>query len=78
VSFTLLMLYFQGGSVQCPLWSRLGWLQNQCGRHGAGVEPVPRGSVVVKALFYKPEGRGFDSRWGEFLNLPNPSGRTRP
>jgi hypothetical protein len=21
-----------------------------------------RGSVVVKALFYKPEGRGFDSR----------------
>jgi hypothetical protein len=37
-----------------------------------------RGSVVVKALCYKPEGRGFDSRWGEFLNLPNPSGRTRP
>jgi hypothetical protein len=29
-----------------------------------------RGSVVVKALFYKPEGRGFDSRWGKFLNLP--------
>jgi hypothetical protein len=37
-----------------------------------------RGSVVVKALCYKPDGRGFDSRWGEFLNLPNPSGRTRP
>jgi hypothetical protein len=37
-----------------------------------------RGGVVVKALFYKPESRGFDSRWGEFLNLPNPSGRTRP
>jgi hypothetical protein len=36
-----------------------------------------RGSVVVKALCYKPEGRGFDTRWGEFLNLPNPSGRTR-
>jgi hypothetical protein len=34
--------------------------------------------VVVKALCYKPEGRGFDSRWGEFLNSPNPSGRTRP
>jgi hypothetical protein len=31
----------------------------------------------VKALCYKPEGRGFDSRWGEFLNLSNPSGRTR-
>jgi hypothetical protein len=25
-----------------------------------------RGGVVVKALCYKPEGRGFDSRWGEF------------
>jgi hypothetical protein len=37
-----------------------------------------RGSVVVKALRYKPEGRGFDTRWGEFLNLPNPSGRTKP
>jgi hypothetical protein len=37
-----------------------------------------RGSVVVKALCYKPEGRGFDTRWGEFLNLPNPPGRTRP
>jgi hypothetical protein len=37
-----------------------------------------RGSVVVKALCYKPKGRGFDSRRGEFLNLPNPSGRTRP
>jgi hypothetical protein len=32
----------------------------------------------IKALFYKLEGRGFDSLWGEFLNLPNPSGRTRP
>jgi hypothetical protein len=37
-----------------------------------------RGSVVVKALCYKPEGRGFDTRRGKFLNLPNPSGRTRP
>jgi hypothetical protein len=37
-----------------------------------------RGSVVVKALCYKPEGRGFDSRWGEFLNLANASGRSRP
>jgi hypothetical protein len=36
------------------------------------------GSVMVKALCYKPEGQGFDTRWGEFLNLPNPSGRTRP
>jgi hypothetical protein len=37
-----------------------------------------RGSVVVKALCHKPEGRGFDTRRGEFLLLPNPSGRTRP
>jgi hypothetical protein len=29
-----------------------------------------RGSVVVKALCYKPEGRGFETWWGEFLNLP--------
>jgi hypothetical protein len=41
------------------------------------VEGAP-GSVVVKALCYKPESRGFDTRLGDFLNLPNPSGRTRP
>jgi hypothetical protein len=33
---------------------------------------------VVKALCCKPEGRGFDTRRGDFLNLPNTSGRTRP
>jgi hypothetical protein len=37
-----------------------------------------RGSVVVKTLCYKQEGRGFDTRLGEFLNLPNPSSCTRP
>jgi hypothetical protein len=31
------------------------------------------GRLVVKALGYKPEGRGFESRWGEILNLPSPS-----
>jgi hypothetical protein len=36
-----------------------------------------RGSLVVKALGYKPEGRGSETRWHEILNLPNPSGRTR-
>jgi hypothetical protein len=36
------------------------------------------GSVVVKALRYKPEGHGFDSQWCDFFNLPNPSGYTRP
>jgi hypothetical protein len=41
---------------------------------------LARGSVVVKALCYKPEGRGFDTRGGDFFffNLPNPSCRTRP
>jgi hypothetical protein len=33
---------------------------------------------VVKALCHKPEGRGFVTRWSAFLNLPNPSGRSRP
>jgi hypothetical protein len=28
-----------------------------------------RGSVVVKALCCKPEGRGFKSRWGRFFKL---------
>jgi hypothetical protein len=31
-----------------------------------------------EALGYKSEGSGFETRWGEILNLPNPSGRTRP
>jgi hypothetical protein len=36
-------------------------------------------SVVVKALCYKPEGRGFETRLGVwFCQLPNPSGRTGP
>jgi hypothetical protein len=37
-----------------------------------------RGNVVVKALCYNPEGHGFDTRWGDFLNLPNPSDHARP
>jgi hypothetical protein len=37
-----------------------------------------RGSLVAKALGYMPEGRGFEIRWGEILNLPNPSGRIGP
>jgi hypothetical protein len=35
------------------------------------------GSAVVKALCSKLEGHGFNTRW-DFLNLPNPSGCTRP
>jgi hypothetical protein len=29
------------------------------------IKPGARGSVVVKALYYKPEDRGFEIRWGE-------------
>jgi hypothetical protein len=37
-----------------------------------------RGSVVVKALRYKPEGRGLEpDQVNTFLNLPNPSDRNR-
>jgi hypothetical protein len=34
-------------------------------------------ALLVQALCYKPEGRGFDSRLGHwiFSNLPNPSSR---
>jgi hypothetical protein len=37
-----------------------------------------RGSLVVKTLDYKQKGRGFEIRGAEILNLPNPSGRTKP
>jgi hypothetical protein len=37
-----------------------------------------RGSVAVEAQCYKPESRLFDTRWGEFLNLPNPSATLGP
>jgi hypothetical protein len=36
------------------------------------------GSLMVNSLGYKPEGCEFETRRGEILNLPNPSGRTRP
>jgi hypothetical protein len=36
------------------------------------------GSLVVKALGYKPKSCGFETRWGEILNLRNSSGHTRP
>jgi hypothetical protein len=38
---------------------------------------VARGSLVIKALGYKPEGRGFETQWSEILNLHHPSGRTK-
>jgi hypothetical protein len=35
------------------------------------------GSVGIKALFYKSEGRGLETRGGEY-NLPDLSNRIRP
>jgi hypothetical protein len=34
-------------------------------------------SLVVKALGYKPQGRGFETPCGEIFNLSNPSGHIR-
>jgi hypothetical protein len=34
--------------------------------------------MFISEVCYKPEGRGFNTRLGEFLHLANPSGRTRP
>jgi hypothetical protein len=31
---------------------------------------------VIEELCYKPEGSGFDSRWGIFFSAPNPFSRT--
>jgi hypothetical protein len=55
--------------------------RHQCSGAGPGrFNPMenPLHSVVAKALFYKQEGRGFDTRWDESLNLPNPSGFPQP
>jgi hypothetical protein len=43
--------------------------------NGSGTCDLPARSVVPG---YKPEDCGSEIRWGEILNLPNPSGRTRP
>jgi hypothetical protein len=38
-----------------------------------------RGSIVVKALCHKPEGRGFENLLDNFIfNLPNLSSHTKP
>jgi hypothetical protein len=36
------------------------------------------GLLETGALCYKPEGSVLDTRLGDFFNLPNPSGHTRP
>jgi hypothetical protein len=38
--------------------------------HSELYKGAAHGSIVVKALCYKPEGRGFETRWGEwFLSI---------
>jgi hypothetical protein len=49
-------------------------LDRRKGRPRADLDAVEtrqgaRGSVVVKALCYKPEGRGFDTRSGDFFKF---------
>jgi hypothetical protein len=45
-------------------------LQGEGNRRGHAV------ALLVEALFYKLEGRRFESRMMGFLNLPDPSSRT--
>jgi hypothetical protein len=33
---------------------------------------------MFKALYYKPEGHEFDTRWSKFLNLSNPPAALHP
>jgi hypothetical protein len=39
--------------------------------------PGAHGSVVVKALCYKPDGRAFETRWGEWI-LSNKTNKQTP
>jgi hypothetical protein len=57
-----------GANFEAPLY---GIFSYYCYFTGA------RGIVVVKALCYKPESRGFDTRWGDFLIFLRPSDNTR-
>jgi hypothetical protein len=64
--------WLQNGDVLCFLWGT-NWIYI-CYVEESGAYR----SVVVKALCYKLEGCRFDTQWGDFLNLPNTSGCTRP
>jgi hypothetical protein len=39
--------------------------------------PWPGTKLAFKVLGYKPEGREFETRRGDILNVPNPSCRVR-
>jgi hypothetical protein len=52
------------------------YLRNKLKSHSSSLNARQR---MIKELYYKPEGRGFETQWDEwfFFNLPNPSCRTR-
>jgi hypothetical protein len=57
--------------------------ESRCSRRNLQLYGIPthfraRSSLVVKELGYKLEGREYETQWGEILNLPYPSSRTRP
>jgi hypothetical protein len=39
---------------------------------------APGGSLVVRSLAHKSEGRGFETKWGEIFNISNSSLSTNP
>jgi hypothetical protein len=56
------VIWLQEAHLHVPIRGRF----STCSHHVSGA----RGSVVVKTLCYKPEGRGFETRWGEwFLSI---------
>jgi hypothetical protein len=51
------------------------WSKAQAQYCSAQIEKGARGSAVIEALCYKPDGRGFETKRGEyFFNLPRPWG----
>jgi hypothetical protein len=67
--FTVFTLYFS--SFFSLVFRLLRWFLIPALLFITSFYPGARGGAVVEALRYKPEGRGFESRWRH-----NPSGRT--
>jgi hypothetical protein len=68
-------------SVRCVQYCGLLFHYKSDVPSNSGSTSLEEGHAVayfVEALCYKPEGRGFESRWGGFFffNWPNPSSRT--
>jgi hypothetical protein len=58
-------------------FSLCGLLTKNCAMNAYWTVDVYILVLFISSLCYTPEGRGFDTRGGEILNLPNLSGRTR-